>query len=68
MTAAAPPAARAGRPDLTTKALAGPRRFTNHLATAAIWFVIYIAPILCMLIVAIVVLLKLARRWRTREA
>ncbi|HEX7744050.1 MAG TPA: phosphate ABC transporter permease PstA [Micromonosporaceae bacterium] len=43
MTAAAPPAARAGRPDLTTKALAGRRRFTNHLATAAIWFAVLLA-------------------------
>ena len=40
----------------------------QNLATAAIWFVIYIAPILGMLALAIAALLKVARRSRTREA
>lgn len=42
MTTAAP-VGPATRPDLTTKALAGRRRFTNHLATAAIWLAVLLA-------------------------
>lgn len=40
----------------------------QNLGTAAIWFVIYVAPILGMLALAIAVLVKLARRSRAREA
>jgi hypothetical protein len=42
--------------------------FLQNLTTALIWFVIYIAPILCMLALVIAALLRIARRWRTREA
>ncbi|NGM15904.1 phosphate ABC transporter permease PstA [Verrucosispora sp. WMMA2044] len=47
MTLTAPPAARpaAGGPDLTRAALSGRRRFTNHLATAVIWFAVLLAVI-----------------------
>jgi hypothetical protein len=40
----------------------------QNLATAAIWFVIYIVPILGMLALLIAALVKIARRSRTREA
>lgn len=40
----------------------------QSLATAAIWFVIYVAPILGMLALGIAALVKLARRSRTRTA
>ena len=40
----------------------------QNIATAAIWFVIYVAPILGMLALAIAALVKLARRSRTTEA
>jgi Domain of unknown function (DUF4349) len=40
----------------------------QRLATAAIWFVIYVLPVLGMLALAIFLLTKLARRARTREA
>ena len=40
----------------------------QRLTTAAIWFVIYLLPILGMLAVAIFVVTKIARRARTREA
>lgn len=40
----------------------------QHLTTAAIWFVIYLLPVLCMLALAIFVMVKIARRARTREA
>lgn len=40
----------------------------QNLATAAIWFVIYVAPILGMLALAIAALVKVARRSRTGEA
>ncbi len=39
----------------------------QNLATASIWFVIYLAPILGMLALAIAALVKVARRSRTRE-
>ncbi|AEB45074.1 MULTISPECIES: phosphate ABC transporter permease PstA [Micromonospora] len=47
MSVTAPPATRpaAGRPDLTRAALSGRRRFTNHLATAAIWGAVLLAVI-----------------------
>jgi hypothetical protein len=40
----------------------------QRLATAAIWFVIYLLPVLCMLALAILIMVKIARRARTREA
>jgi hypothetical protein len=40
----------------------------QNLATAAIWLVIYVVPILGMLAVVIAALVKLAKRSRTREA
>ena len=40
----------------------------QNVATVAIWFLIYILPILGMLTLAITALIKLARRSRTREA
>ncbi|WP_433528066.1 phosphate ABC transporter permease PstA [Micromonospora sp. CA-263727] len=45
MTVTAPPATRAGAggPDLTRAALSGRRRFSNHLATAAIWAAVLFA-------------------------
>ena len=42
--------------------------FMQNAATVVIWFVIYIAPILGMLTLVIALLVKLARRTRTREA
>ncbi|GIJ26628.1 phosphate transport system permease protein PstA [Micromonospora qiuiae] len=47
MTVTAPPPTRSrtGGPDLTRAALAGRRRFTNHLATAAIWAAVLLAVI-----------------------
>lgn len=40
----------------------------QNIATSAIWFLIYIVPVLGMLALAIAAILKLARRVRTREA
>ena len=40
----------------------------QNLATGTIWFLIYVLPILGMLLLAIALLVKLARRARTREA
>jgi len=40
----------------------------QNVATAAIWFVIYVVPILGMLALAIAALVKIARRSRTHEA
>lgn len=40
----------------------------QNIATAAIWFVIYIVPILGMLALLITALVKIGRRSRTREA
>ncbi|GAA0405121.1 MULTISPECIES: phosphate ABC transporter permease PstA [Micromonospora] len=47
MSVTAPPATRpaTGGPDLTRAALSGRRRFTNHLATAAIWGAVLLAVI-----------------------
>lgn len=42
--------------------------FLQNVATAFIWFVIYIAPILGMLALLIAVLVRIGRRARTREA
>lgn len=45
MTATAQPVARmsASAPNLSRRALSGRRRFTNHLATGAIWFAVLLA-------------------------
>jgi hypothetical protein len=40
----------------------------QNLATGTIWFLIYVLPILGMLLLAITLLVKVARRGRTREA